>query len=256
MLGTTAADRAFERELLAAGRTEPLSCEQAEAAWAKFAAGLGTVASAAALSQLPGALAAGSVVDSVAAPGRWLERFAVAKWLLLGGLVGSALTVAWQEQRAKSESPPVAVVRPNPVLVVAPVAEQPSAAAPAPSTAGGAASHQRSASGAPSNAHRAAASASISPSVSLAAEVSALDAVRTAIGMGAWSDAQSLLSKYQRQFPKGALGAEAEVLAIEAFAGAGRSADAERAAKRFLARRPNDPQASRVRWLTRTPDIP
>ena len=69
----------------------------------------------------------------------------------------------------------------------------------------------------------------------------------------AWSQQASKLVAYA-QFPHGALSADAEGLAIEALAGVGEIADAQRSAKRFLARRPNDPQASRVRWLTRTSD--
>jgi outer membrane protein assembly factor BamD (BamD/ComL family) len=90
----------------------------------------------------------------------------------------------------------------------------------------------------------------------LAEEVAALDAVRTASNIGAWNDAQRLLSKYHEKFPKGALGAEAEVLAIEALVGAGRTADARRSVQHFLMRRPNDPQATRVRSLVGASEAP
>jgi hypothetical protein len=247
------ADRAFERELLAAGRAAPLESEHTEAAWARFAAGLGTVASAAAVSQLPSAVTAGQVVSGVTAPARWLERFAAAKWLLIGGLVGSALTMAWMEQRSNAEALPSARTQSAPTVAAAPAA--PSEMGPAPSSATVAPATPPSVGVVPSNVKRAAA-ATVSSSASLAAEVSALDAARTAIGIGAWRDAHSLLRRYHAQFPKGALSVDAEVLAIEALAGEGRTADAQRAAERFLTRRPNDPQASRVRWLARTPDAP
>jgi hypothetical protein len=59
------------------------------------------------------------------------------------------------------------------------------------------------------------------------------------------------LQQYQREFPKGELRVDAEVLAIEALAGAGRTAEAQRRAQQFLSQRPADPHVARVRWLVR-----
>ena len=243
----SAADRAFERELLAAGRADSLESQATEAAWAKFASGLGTVASAAAVAQLSSAAVPGAVAGGVTARGHWLLRLAAAKWLLVGGLVGSALTLAWQGHRSSSGDGTV-TSRPAALAVVSPVAEQ-RAATPPLGAASATASDQHDPNGAASNGRKVAVEAKKPPGSSLAEEVAALDAVRTAANIGAWNDAQRLLGKYRERFPNGALNAEAEVLAIEALVGAGRSAEAQRSAQRFLSRRPNDPQATRVRSL-------
>jgi outer membrane protein assembly factor BamD (BamD/ComL family) len=84
----------------------------------------------------------------------------------------------------------------------------------------------------------------------LAAEVAALDGIRTALAIGAWSDADLQLSRYRQNFPDGALRSEAEVLALEALVAQGRKQAAAVAAERFIAQHPRDPQVARVRAFT------
>jgi hypothetical protein len=264
-------DRELERELLAAGRADTVLPADMEQAWSKFAAGLGSVAAAATVAQAGGAAGATALVEGVASRASWLRHAAIAKWLLIGGVLGSALTMAWLRPPAPSESaravatsaraaatsavttpsagamlglsPPPLARTPGDASVVAP-----GIALPLQSATLSSKRLERSAALPPPR-PSARDALQAGPGAGLGAEVSALDAVRTAISIGAWGDAQSLLGKYYADFPHGALSADAEVLAIEALQGAGRSAETERAARRFLARRPNDPQAARVRWL-------
>jgi outer membrane protein assembly factor BamD (BamD/ComL family) len=80
--------------------------------------------------------------------------------------------------------------------------------------------------------------------------VAALDGIRTALSMGAWSDAEQQLARYRKTFAEGALRTEAEVLAIETLRAQGREEAAAGAAERFIAQHPRDPQVARVRALT------
>lgn len=80
--------------------------------------------------------------------------------------------------------------------------------------------------------------------------MAALDGVRTALAIGAWSDAEQQLNRYRRNFAAGALRTEAEVLTIETLRGQGNQAAAASAAQRFIAQHPHDPQVARVRALT------
>jgi outer membrane protein assembly factor BamD (BamD/ComL family) len=81
----------------------------------------------------------------------------------------------------------------------------------------------------------------------LAAEVTALDGIRTALAIGALADAEQQLLAYRRNFARGALRSEAEVLAIDVLAAQGRHQAAASAAERFILQHPRDPQAARVR---------
>jgi len=83
----------------------------------------------------------------------------------------------------------------------------------------------------------------------LAAEVAALDVIRTAVAIGAWQEAEAELARYRRTFAKGALHGEAEVLAITSLLGQGRKQAAANAAQLFIAQHPRDPQVARVRAL-------
>ena len=83
----------------------------------------------------------------------------------------------------------------------------------------------------------------------LAAEVTTLDGVRTALSIGALSDAERQLTGYRRRFTHGALRSEAEVLALELLVAQGRKQAAAQAADRFISEHPRDPQIARVRDL-------
>jgi len=71
---------------------------------------------------------------------------------------------------------------------------------------------------------------------SLAREVAALDAARTALAVGANASALRQIERYHRDFPAGELAADADVVAIEALAADGDQAAARRACARSGAR--------------------
>jgi hypothetical protein len=91
-----------------------------------------------------------------------------------------------------------------------------------------------------------------SRSDSIAEEVSALKQVDTAIGAGASLLALSLLDGYAARFPAASLGAEAQVLRIEALARSGDAAAARRAGEAFLATNPQSPYRARIRRVIET----
>jgi hypothetical protein len=61
--------------------------------------------------------------------------------------------------------------------------------------------------------------------------------------------ALALTQEYQRRFPSGALGVEREVIALEALARLGQSAEARRLAVAFEAKHPTSIHLPRVRSL-------
>jgi TolA-binding protein len=83
----------------------------------------------------------------------------------------------------------------------------------------------------------------------LAAEVSRIDAARSASTGGANDEAIRLIERYHQDFPKGALAPDADVVALEAVAAKGDKAEITRRAALFLSRYPADPHAARVKWL-------
>ena len=87
------------------------------------------------------------------------------------------------------------------------------------------------------------------PGARLAAEVARIDTARTVSAMGDHDEAIALVERYHRDFPDGALAADAEVVALEALAAKHDAAETMRRAALFLTRHPNDPHAARVRWL-------
>ena len=82
---------------------------------------------------------------------------------------------------------------------------------------------------------------------SLADEMKSAEAIRTASREGRIADAIRLLDEHDARFPNGALSEETLVLRIEAFAKAGRNAEAKALAEKFLSERPKSPYAPRVR---------
>jgi len=86
---------------------------------------------------------------------------------------------------------------------------------------------------------------------SLAREVAALDAARTALAVGANASARRQIEQYHRDFPQGELSADADVVAIEALAADGDARATQRAARRFLRQHPRDPHVARIRELAR-----
>jgi hypothetical protein len=101
-------------------------------------------------------------------------------------------------------------------------------------------------------------SAPATPSASddLAAEVRALEAVRTAIAERRIARARAGLASYERTFPKKLLADEARVLEIELLLADGRREEAEARASAFLASSANSPYAARVRSLIGASRLP
>jgi TolA-binding protein len=83
----------------------------------------------------------------------------------------------------------------------------------------------------------------------LAAEVSWIDAARTASLDGNHDEAIRLIERYHRDFPKGALAPDADVVALEAVAAKRDRAEVARRSALFLSQYPSDPHAARVRGL-------
>jgi TolA-binding protein len=83
----------------------------------------------------------------------------------------------------------------------------------------------------------------------LADEIASLDRARGALGAGDPQKAIRELDRHSREFPRGALAPEAEVLRIESLLRTGQRARAASLARRFLERHGRGPHASRVRSL-------
>jgi len=85
------------------------------------------------------------------------------------------------------------------------------------------------------------------PPVTLAHELSSLDAARGLLARGDATGALARLDAYGRAYPHGRLGLEAEVLRIDALDESGRSDAARARAQAFLQRHPHSVLAARVR---------
>ncbi len=86
-------------------------------------------------------------------------------------------------------------------------------------------------------------------SSTIAEQVAALDRARSALDSGDPARAVRLVDAYESEYPGGAFVQEAEVVRIESFVRQGKTAESERAAKRFLAIYPKSPHDARVRTL-------
>lgn len=80
----------------------------------------------------------------------------------------------------------------------------------------------------------------------LDAEASQLSKVRAALRGGDAHGALAALNQLQAQFPKGALGQERDVLAIEVLAANGNVAAAKRKASAFIAAHPSSPHSAKL----------
>jgi len=235
-------DSAFERRLLGAGRADSLPHEQTEAALLRF------VASVAVLQSGASVVTAGAARASRVNGSSWSRFASTAKWVVLGIVAGGTGTFVWLRRTA----PPLVGSVP---VVAAPASPAPRAAnavllalhptqvdepAPAPPATTRVHAPRSSAPG----------QSTAKPGSDLAAEVSAIDAIRTALSIGALRDAELRLADYRRNFAHGALRSEAEVLTLEVLVAQGRTQAAARAAERFLSEHPRDPQVARVRALT------
>ena len=80
-------------------------------------------------------------------------------------------------------------------------------------------------------------------------EVLRLDEARAKLARGDAAGALVSLDQHDREFPRGLLGAEADVLRVEALVKAGRRDEAHARGERLLEREPNGPHAKRLRTL-------
>jgi len=85
------------------------------------------------------------------------------------------------------------------------------------------------------------------PAVTLAHELSSLDAARGLLARGDATGALARLDAYGRAYPHGRLGLEAEVLRIDALDESGRTDAARARAEAFLQHHPHSVLAARVR---------
>ena len=242
-------DVAFERLLLRSAGADGPSTEATQEAWAKLAL---SAAGAVALSA-----SGGAAVRSVV--GKKSAMWVAAKWLAASAVLGGAVTVGLAQSggsgsRLVRVQPPARALQPE--AAHSTVASELSAA----SSAGSSAPEPVSIPRVRSVRHRApaaAVSASSQPpppaprTSELGAEVTLLDAARAATSAGANDEALRLVAEYRRAFPRGALSADAEAIAIDALFAQHR--DVQVLADRFLARFPNDPHAPRIRKYSSRP---
>jgi len=275
-------DSEFERNLLQSAQQDAPP-DDAQQAWARFAGVMNLVVSGAEpgsglhCATVPGDATAPCDIAQVTAARA--ARVSAMKWLLLGALAGSGLTAAvlMQPHASKLGSHPrpapaasIFTIRANsspsrlegaskdvnelpmastsesafvtthprrPAQARAPFMRQSERLAPATVTASKEWSNEKFG------------ETLLAPSSTLAAEVSRLDAARTAIAAGAYDEAIGRIERYHRDFPAGALSPDADVVAIEAEAAKPDQAAVARRAAAFLSRYPGDPHSARVKWL-------
>jgi hypothetical protein len=184
------------------------------------------------------------VTGSIAPKAAGIGAASALKWLAIGAatLAVGAGTVGYVARTGD--------VR-RPVIVSAPAATQSPVAAPASTLSAPAPSDPipvdalpRATPPAPS------AQSPASPGgASLAEQIAAIDAARTALAAGDPSGAVRLASQYEARFPRGSFWQEAEVIRIDAMLRSGDRASAEAAARRFVAAHPTSPHAARLRAL-------
>ena len=226
---------ALERALLDAGR----SYRSSGTARTKTMAALGVAGSATLLAGTAQAVPLGTLAK-VAAKLTW------GKLLATISIVGAAAAVpvgyfAWQRHHpAKHAGSAPAVIAAKPSE--AQPTQLPSAESPG--TLAGGLERQATENGA---AGPAGAAHSARPSVTLAHELSSLDAARGSLARGDASGALARLDAYGRAYPHGRLGLEAEVLRIDALDESGRSDAARARAEAFLQHHPHSVLAARIR---------
>jgi hypothetical protein len=201
-------DSALERQLLGVARAEKSSSE----ARAKTLAALGITGTAALSATAVGAMATRASV--AAGKTVWAK-------LLIGLSAAGAIAIAppvyraWQRHQALGAHATAARSTTTGTLEIsAPLAEQ--AAAPV-------------------------------AAATLARELAALDAARTAVAHQQPRRALALLEAYTRAYPDGTLAPEAEILHIDALSQGGQGAAARRHAEAFVRRHPNSVLAARAR---------
>jgi hypothetical protein len=245
-------DGEFERMLLQSARGDAPPDDGREA-WVRFSGTLGALGSRPVSGDNPSgdhpSVARGAIWHSSA-------RTVAMKWLLLGAIGGSAATAAIMLRvRTEATRAPVVQEPMPPANVVGKSAAPSGAIAPdvAPPSVvttllSASAMHPRHA----GRSHARARQDAIAPGGSestLAAEVSRIDAARTANAAGDYDEAVWLIARYHRDFPDGALAPDADVVALEAIAAKRDRPETARRAALFLSRYPGDPHTEKVKWL-------
>ena len=226
---------ALERALLDAGK----SYRSTGTARAKTMAALGVAGSATLL-----AGTAQAVPLATLAKITW--KMTWGKLIAAISIVGAAAAVpagyfAWQrhhQQLANRPGVAPAVVAAKPALPVPP-AIPPTSTVHAAEDQGTPPATAEKASSGPTRAAR--------PAVTLAHELSSLDAARGLLARGDANGAPARLDAYGRAYPHGRLGLEAEVLRIDALDESGRTDAARARAAAFLQHHPHSVLAARVR---------
>ena len=250
------ADQRFVKRLLASARDDEEPGDIA-GAWARFTGALQALAVTPAAGR--------RLADSADPPGRAaappIRRMVAFKAWLLGAVVGSGVTGAvlvrhavWTSHEADADHPSRVV----PTAAPPAAASDLSAAVPdhVPVLSAPATPKRRAASARPALVGAASGGridGAPGPASRLADEVARIDDARTAAAMGDHDEAIALVDRYHRDFPGGALAADAEVVALEALAAKHDTAELARRAALFLARYPRDPHAARVRNLAEQP---
>jgi hypothetical protein len=233
---------ALERALLDVGR----SYRSSGAARTKTLAALGVAGSATLLAGTAQAVPLGTLAKMAA---KIATKLTWGKLVAAISIVGAAAAVpvgyfAWQRHHpAKQGGAASAVIAAKPVQPETP--EVPAALQLPPAAIvgalGGPSTVTVAESGTPG------ATRSARPAVTLAHELSSLDAARGLLARGDAAGALARLDAYGRAYPHGRLGLEAEVLRIDALDESGRSDAARARAEAFMQRHPHSVLAARVR---------
>lgn len=195
----------------------------------------------------------------------------VVKWLLIGAVAGTSLSLAGSALVDRTEPKPAATSgRPTVALEHPPIERK--AMAPAPSSRS-----LRDTPPAPLPSRPAASAAGLprmpvasnptAPALSgpppapstpessdaLLEEAAMIERASSAVRAHDGARALAALRAYRARFPRGKLMPEASVLEVEALLAAGRNQAARAAARRFLAAHPDSPSAKRVKTLVRLP---
>jgi hypothetical protein len=230
-LGQEGGGSALEQALLAAGRSYGSSAT----ARAKTMAALGVAGSATLLAGTAQAVPLGT-----------LAKLTWGKILAAISLAGAAAAVpgyyAWQHHQAAKQAANMTAPAALSARQVAATPEPAPAAAMAGAMAGQPTTVAAETEGAPVVSTR-----TVARPVTLAHELSTLDAARGMLTRGDASGALARLDRYAHAYPHGRLALEAEVLRIDALDAAGRPDAARARAQAFLDRHPHSVLAARVR---------
>ena len=258
----------FEKTLLSSTAADGPSAGATKRAWDNFAIAMSAAAVAAGTPPVNGGVGAPSW--------RRLARVGALKWVVLGAIGGGGLTALWMNARpiagrsSTETSPSVVAVRPSiPTTFVG--GEDP---LDVRAQAAGADAHKgerisrrrwrivavrredaadnrdpRGGEEIPPPARATGDSALGNRVSNLAAEVALIDAARSAISQGDFTNALRLVDRYREKFSNGELARDVDVVAIQALAGHGDRGGVILEGTRFLERHPNDPQVPRIKAL-------